>query len=166
MAALAGITSVVIGNVPPGAPANVAGTSGYGNAEGNRQSEAFDKFKVNSVTIQFGDGASTYPASGIPLATTGVQATVIPGTVSTTYGTGELATAVSFGYRAALKQLDIFDFSSGDGYVYKFDKSNLKIRIYQVGASGAVGSSGQLVEVTTAFVPASGVLLKGKALGR
>lgn len=159
MAGLAGITSVVIGNVPPGNPPS------YGNAEGIRQQFVNDKYKQHAVVIQFGDGASTYPASGIPLSATGVQGTSVPGT-STTYGATALAVAVSFGFRADLKLLEIMDFSSGDGYVYKFDKNNLKLRIYQVAASGSVGATGALAEVPTSFVPASGVQLKGYAIGR
>lgn len=166
MAGLTGITSVSFGNAAPGSPANVAGTSGYGNAEGIRQGFINDKYKELDVTISFGDNSSTYPALGIPLAATGVQATTIPGT-STTYGTGELATAVTFGFRSSLKQLDIMDFSNGDGYVYKFDKTNFKLRIYQQAATGSLSGTAQpLIEVTTAFVPAAGVTLVGRAKGR
>lgn len=165
MAALSGLTSVVLGRASAGTPANTAGVSGYGNPENNRQSLITDRYRENDFTIKFGDGSSTYPAGGIPLSATGVQATTIPGT-SSTYGSGALAAAVSFGYRSELKQLDIFDSSNSDGYVYKFDKTNFKLRIYQVPASGSLGAAAALVEVTTGFAPANGVQLLGRAKGR
>ena len=170
MAVLAGLTSVTLGKAGAGTPANVAGTSGYGNAEGNRQGAINDKYREYDVTIVFGDGSSTYPASGIPLATTGVSGTLVPGS-STTYlsGSTELCSAVTFGYRSSLKQLDMYDLSNGDGYVYKFNKTGLTLRIYQVAtiASGTAGAAAAaLTEVPSGFAPASGVTLYGRAKGR
>jgi hypothetical protein len=66
-----------------------------------------DKDKRYDAEISFGDGALTYPAGGIPL------------------DKGLL------GFRNYLKDLVLVDASNGDGLIYKFDKSNQKIRIYE-----------------------------------
>lgn len=63
--------------------------------------------RQNGVKIVFGDGASTYPSGGIPLS--GLSAWGFPNTVGEVYLT---------------------DMSNGDGYIYKWDKTNNKLRIY------------------------------------
>lgn len=91
----------------------------------------------NDVKIVFGDGASTYPSGGIPLS--GLSKYGFPNSVGT---------------------LVMVDMSNADGYLYKWDKVNNKIRIYQSPAVAAAPSvAAAFSEVTTAFVPASGVTI-------
>lgn len=59
------------------------------------------------MTIAFGDGTLTYPAGGIPLL------------------------APSLGCPNQILELDLFSPSSSDGFVYKYDAANNKVRIYQ-----------------------------------
>ena len=63
------------------------------------------------ASIVFGDGALTYPALGVPLPAIG-----------------------SFGM---LKQMDIglIEQPHGDGLIYKYDRTNHKIRIYSQGVT-------------------------------
>lgn len=60
--------------------------------------------------LAFGDGALTYPALGIPLAR------------------GNL------GCPTIIESLKIYDEANGNGYSYKFDATNNKIRIWQAPA--------------------------------
>ena len=83
-------------------------------------------------SISFGDGVLTYPTGGIPL------------------DIGKL------GFRNKLDNLVLVDDSSGDGYVYKFDKTNNKIVIYE-GEYTAV-ADGPLVEIANTDTPAATTL--------
>jgi hypothetical protein len=58
-------------------------------------------------SVVFGNGTLTYPSGGIPL------------------------TKSKLGCPSDLEELVIMDGSNGDGYVYKWDRTNNKIRIYQ-----------------------------------
>lgn len=67
-----------------------------------------DDSKRNGVfKIVFGDGTLTYPSGGIPLS--GLSAQGFPNVVG---------------------EVDIQDASNADGYIYKYDAVNNKIRIY------------------------------------
>lgn len=74
--------------------------------------------RKNEITLAFGDATKTYPAGGVPLS------------------------LAMLGLKRNVKSLIFADSSSGDGYVYKHDLTNNKIRIYTqgavVGAAGAV----------------------------
>lgn len=97
------------------------------------------KKRRNRITIVFGDGASTYPAGGVPLP-----------------GSGSLG---------MIRQLDyvlLVDASNPDGFVYKYDQTNSKLRIY---SEQAVALNAPLLEVSAAFVPALNVTLTGEAVG-
>jgi hypothetical protein len=85
---------------------------------------ALSKF-MGIASLSFGDGALTYPTGGIPLPAIG-----------------------RFGL---LRQVDIgvVEPPPGDGYVYKYDRANHKIRIYGQGVT--TGS-------TAASTSANGVL--------
>lgn len=98
-----------------------------------------DKDKRYDVNISFGDGALTYPAGGIPL------------------DKGKM------GLPNDVQDLLMSDAMAADGYVYKFDQANLKIRIYQ-GDNNAV-ADGPLVELGGTDAPAATVL-KCVAIGR
>lgn len=92
-----------------------------------------DKIKRVLATITFGDGVSTYPSGGIPVA----------------YAT--------LGFRNTIKSLELVDDSSGDGYVYKYDYTNKKIRIYQ--ADYTATAAGVLTEISTSATPAATTLV-------
>lgn len=99
-------------------------------------------FRTFEFKLVFGDGASTYPAGGIPL------------------------TAAKLGCPVQVRSLDLFSPSSGDGYLYKYDFVNNKIRIYQSPAIASAPSTAvALIEVTTAFVPVSNVTLYASVSG-
>jgi hypothetical protein len=63
--------------------------------------------KVVSATLTFGDGALTYPAGGVPLDKT------------------------KLGCPNIIESVDLVDAGSADGFIYKYDLANNKIRIYQ-----------------------------------
>lgn len=63
--------------------------------------------KVNSVTITFGNSTLTYPSGGIPL------------------------TKASMGCPNVITAATLEAANSGDGIVYKYDKTNNKIRMYR-----------------------------------
>lgn len=63
------------------------------------------RIKMNSGTIAFGDGALTYPFGGIEMPAIG-----------------------SFGMNKEMTNLQILD--SVDGYIYKYDQTNRKIKMY------------------------------------
>jgi hypothetical protein len=89
------------------------------------------KKRRNRVTIVFGDGVSTYPALGVPMPTAG-----------------------SFGMIRQLDFLHVYDESNPDGYIYKYDSVNNKIRIYAQGVNTGA---------TAAADSASGALAKTSA---
>lgn len=93
-------------------------------------------FEIDGSFV-FGDGSSTYPTGGIPV------------------------TLGQIGFRNIVDTLSWGDESNGDGYVYKFDMTNLKIRIYQTGTS----ANTPMNEVTTAYVPALNTKLTFTAKG-
>lgn len=89
--------------------------------------------RQNLVTISFGNATLTYPAGGIPLS--GLS---------------------GWGFPNVVGEVIIEDASNGDGFLYKWDKVNNKLRIYEspaVASTPAVAAP--LAEVTTAFAPAA-----------
>lgn len=87
--------------------------------------------RVNDLKIVFGDGALTYPAGGIPLSN--LSKNGFPNVVD------------SFLISAA---------SSGDGYVYKYDAVNGKLRIYQSAAGTPSGTVSQATLTMNSYTPA------------
>ncbi len=91
--------------------------------------------KVVNLTVAFGDGALTYPAGGIPL------------------------TAAKMGCPNQIISVLLNSPASADGYVYKYDLANNKIRIYQGDNNNAadaplielVGGSAAVVAATLAI---------------
>lgn len=67
-------------------------------------------FKQISLKVVFGDAAKTYPSGGVPLTM------------------GKLGTPNQ------IISLKIYDPVNGDGYLYKYDFANNKLRIYQAPA--------------------------------
>ncbi len=74
---------------------------------------------VSVAGVAFGDGSLTYPAGGVPMPGIG-----------------------SFGFLREIK-VGLIEQPPGDGFVYKYDQANHKIRIYTQGvATGATVSAG------------------------
>ena len=80
--------------------------------------------KVISLTATFGDGALTYPSGGIPLDKN------------------------KMGCPNTILSVMLNNPSSGDGYLYKYDLANNKIRIYQGDNNNA--SDAPLIELIAA----------------
>lgn len=87
------------------------------------------KLRMVIAKIEFGDGTLTYPTGGIPLPTT----------------------MSSYGFNKAIVAWQWIDDANANGYVYKYDKDNNKIRIYYGDYSEA--SDGPLVEVSGSHAP-------------
>lgn len=106
--------------------------------------EGFDHGYQTKVNIAFGNGALTYPAGGIPLTM------------------GKMGP-----FRQSILSLLMSDASSADGYLYKWDSVNNKIRIYQAAGLSAAGShthdlflkDGDVADGTTTRVNAGDDLL-------
>ena len=77
--------------------------------------------RVVDLTVAFGDGALTYPAGGVPL------------------------TAARMGAPNRIISAAITSPASANGFVYKYDQANNKIRIYQGDNDGV--ADGPLVEL-------------------
>jgi len=86
--------------------------------------------RQNLVTISFGNSTLTYPAGGIPLS--GLSA---------------------WGFPNVVGEVIIEDASNSDGYLYKWDKANNKLRIYQSGIENVAAAP--LAEVSTSYAPAA-----------
>jgi hypothetical protein len=67
--------------------------------------------QLNVVSVTFGDGVDTYPAGGVPL------------------------TIGKMGCPTRVVSLNILDEANANGYLYKYDRTNNKIRVYQSAAS-------------------------------
>lgn len=62
---------------------------------------------TNYMSLAFGDGAKTYPSGGVPL------------------------TKAKLGCPNDVQDIEFIDSGNANGFVYKIDKANLKVRIYQ-----------------------------------
>lgn len=89
--------------------------------------------KQQSVSVAFGNGTLTYPAGGIPL------------------------TNASMGMPNALLSVDIVDAANANGFIYKYDKANNKLRIYQ--GDNANVAAAPAVELGGAAAPAAASLV-------
>lgn len=98
-----------------------------------QQKKAADAEKLNLISVGFGNGALTYPSGGVPL------------------------TGASMGLPNYVRSVDLVDPSNGDGFVYKWDSVNNKIRIYQSGVQSA--SALPLAEIATSVTPAATTLV-------
>ena len=86
------------------------------------------KQKRNRVKITFGNGTLTYSSGGVPMPSN-----------------------LSFGLGRNLDYLILFEDDSSQGTIYKYDKTNSKIRIYEQGirtgsTSATDSTSGALAE--------------------
>lgn len=91
----------------------------YANVDSKIDGGEGDRHTVTDVT--FGDGALTYPTGGVPL------------------------TLGKLGAPNRLITLLIDDADASNGFIYKHDSSNNKIRIYQ--GDNDAGADGPLVEL-------------------
>lgn len=92
----------------------------------------------NEITLAFGDGALTYGAAKVPL------------------------TKAKMGCPTVLLDFVISDEANADGLMYKFDKTNERIRIYE--GDYAQAGDAPLAELDAADTPAAATL-KGWAYG-
>ena len=77
------------------------------------------RFRYNTVKVQFGDGALTYPAGGVPLPAFG-----------------------AYGMRMEIEHLAEVDVNDASGIIWKYDKDNNKLRGYIMGLDiSAAGSA-------------------------
>lgn len=83
----------------------------------------------NVMTISFGNGSLTYPSGGIPL------------------------TKASLGCPTVVERFLFQNMANGDGYIYKYDPTNFKIRIYQGDSDGV--ADGPMVELGSVAVAAT-----------
>lgn len=97
----------------------------------NVQKKLEDNRKHNIISLSFGDGVKTYPSGGVPI----------------------LASKLGM----PLGQVDSLlftDEASANGFVYKYDKANLKVRIYQSNTAGS-----PLIELSGSDTPALATLI-------
>lgn len=86
-----------------------------------------------SASVAFGDGVLTYPAGGVPL------------------------TKAQLGLPTVLESVLLVDPASANGFVYKYDQANEKIRIYQ-GDNDNVADAPLIELVGGAATPAAATL--------
>ena len=83
--------------------------------------EMGSNYQSKVVKLAFGDGSLTYPAGGVPLDKN------------------------KLGLPNVIKSLSFVDADDSNGFVYKYDAENEKIRIYQ--GDNDAGADGPLVEL-------------------
>lgn len=103
-----------------------------------RDRRILDKKHNIPFTIAFGDGALTYPALGVPLPVFGI-----------------------FGMKRNIDYLVFSDPGNADGFLYKYDQANHKLRIWQGDNTNAAAAPA--VELGAVAVAAK--TLKGYAVG-
>ena len=96
------------------------------------------KRRSHYVTIAFGNGALTYPAGGVPFPS-----------------------YKSFGFARFMDTINLQDPSNADGFIYKYDQTNQKLRIYQGDNTNAAAAPA--VELGVVAIAATTV--KGEAIG-
>ena len=89
-------------------------------------------YRKRVMTVAFGNGTLTYPAGGVPLV------------------------AGKLGCPNTIRSCVLFSPASANGFVYKYDEVNNKIRIYQ-GDNTNVASA-PLIELLTSATPAAATL--------
>lgn len=98
------------------------------------------KKKRNRVSIAFGDGALTYPSGGVPMPAFG-----------------------SFGMVRNLDYAILIDPASATGIIWKWDKTNLKLRGYE--GDYAQAGDASLVELDAASDAPAAQTLYAEAVG-
>lgn len=96
----------------------------------------------NLVKIDYGDGAKTYPANGVPMPS-----------------------AEKFGFKRELQDLILIDPVSADGILYKYDRANKKIRHYFPTQQTAGAGNRAGVEYTGASTVVAAQTIYAEAVG-
>lgn len=89
--------------------------------------------KSKLIKVVFGDGALTYPAGGVPLS--GLS---------------------TMGFPTAIATVNLMDPGSANGFVYKYDSVNNKLRIYQGDNTNVAAAP--LIELSGSAAPAAATL--------
>lgn len=103
----------------------------YAMQEGTQKTDHNSRFEA-LFSVVFGNGALTYPSGGVPLL------------------------KASLGCPARIEDLELVDPGSANGYVYKYDFVNEKLRIYQGDNNNAADAP--LIELLTSEAPAAATL--------
>ena len=105
----------------------------------NKKRKEDSSLKVFDMTVAFGDGALTYPSGGIPL------------------------TAAKMGCPNSIVSLSMVSPASSNGFVYKYDLANNKIRIYQGDNDNAADAP--LIELVAATATPAAATLTVEVVG-
>lgn len=98
-----------------------------------------DSFRKSIASIAFGDGALTYPTGGVPL------------------------TKAKLGMPNHLRSIKMVDPANANGFLYKLDLTNEKIRIYQGDNDNAADAP--LIELVGGAATPAAATLKIEAEG-
>lgn len=101
-----------------------------------------DMYREINASVAFGNGTLTYPSGGIPL------------------------TAAQFGFRNFISSLFFIDAGNANGYVYKYNKATMSIRIYQGAYLTDAAADNQLIELVAGTAAPAAVTLQVMAKGR
>lgn len=116
-----------------------AGDVTYALQEGSQTASA-DSFFEAVFSVAFGDSALTYPAGGIPL------------------------TKAKLGCPAFVKDFTFMDAGNANGFIYKYDRANEKLRIYQTAAQSHAHDF--LVKGGTAAASTDALNIKATVIGK
>lgn len=112
----------------------------YALVEGSQQTNHNSRYEAN-FDIGFGNSTLTYPANGIPL------------------------TKASLGCPASLEKVDLFSPSAGDGFLYKYDKTNVSIRIYRSAVIGTPTGAAALIELVSGSTAPAATSIRANVSG-
>lgn len=120
--------------------ANIATTDiTYAEVAGSAKASPSEPRKSAIFTVTFGNGVLTYPAGGVPLDKN------------------------KLGCPTQIDELTVIDAASANGFIYKYDLTNNKLRIFQ-GDNDNAGDAALIELIGAAAAPAAATL-KVKVLG-
>ncbi len=99
----------------------------------------FHGVKQHALSVVFGDGALTYPTGGVPL------------------------TKAKLGTPNVIESINIYDPANANGFVYKYDATNEKVRIYQ--GEYSAGADADLIELAGGVATPAAATLKVEVKG-
>lgn len=111
----------------------------YTEQAGTAKAGTADPRREGIFSVAFGNGTLTYPTGGVPLD------------------------KAKLGCPSQLDELIILDSGNANGFVYKWDAANNKIRIYQGDNDNAADAA--LIELVGATATPAAATLKVKAKG-
>lgn len=112
----------------------------YALVEGSQQVNHNSRYEAN-FDISFGDSSLTYPANGIPL------------------------TKAKLGCPASLEKVDMFSPAASNGFVYKYDKTNVSIRIYRSAVIGTPTGAAALIELVSGSTAPAAASIRANVSG-